>query len=430
MITFKPRPYQELIISHEIDIIRCNIWAGMGMGKTVGTLSSLEALYCSGEETQPTLVLAPLRVAASTWPDEVAKWDHLRNIEMQPIVGTAKERAAALLNSNASVFTTNYDKLVWLVEQLGGRWPFGTVIADESTRLKSFRLRAGGKRAAALAKVAHKHVHRWVNLTGTPAPNGLIDLWGQAWFVDRGDRLGRTFGAFTSRWFNNIQFPGQQWSKLEPWPHAQEQMQAALADVTISLDAADWFDIDEPIHNVIRVPLPPRARQQYQDMEKEMFLELNGSDIEALNAAAKTVKCLQIASGAIYTDDVGTWAEVHDAKLQALDSILAEAAAEGVSQRPPTRRGPADDPRLERWQNPGSVRTPSQRRPRPEPAGRWQHSGVLLTLVGPGAVPADHRAHRTDAPGASRPQPPGLDTPHHRHRHHRRIGDGTAQFKT
>lgn len=322
---FTPRPYQNLIIDHALQVPRSNVWAGMGMGKTVGTLSSLEALYCSGEETQPTLVLAPLRVAASTWPDEVAKWGHLRNIEMQPIVGTAKERAAALLNSNASVFTTNYDNLVWLVEQLAGRWPFGTVIADESTRLKSFRLRQGGKRAAALAKVAHKHVHRWVNLTGTPAPNGLIDLWGQAWFVDRGDRLGRTFGAFTSRWFNSIQFPGQQWSKLEPWPHAQEQMQAALADVTISLDAADWFNIDDPIHNVIRVELPPKARQQYQDMEKEMFLELNGTDIEALNAAAKTVKCLQIASGAIYTDDAGSWAEVHDGKLQALDSIVAEA---------------------------------------------------------------------------------------------------------
>ncbi|QGH62714.1 DEAD/DEAH box helicase [Serratia proteamaculans] len=322
---FTPRPYQDLIINHLLNAPRSNVWAGMGMGKTVATLTGLEDLFMAGSETQPALVLAPLRVAASTWPDEVEKWDHLRNIEIQPIVGTAKERAAALLNSNASVFTTNYDNLVWLVEQLGGRWPFGTVIADESTWLKSFRLRQGGKRAAALAKVAHKHVHRWVNLTGTPAPNGLIDLWGQAWFVDQGERLGRTYSAFTSRWFNNIQFPGQQWSKLEARPCAQEQMQAALRDVTISLDAADWFDIDAPIHNVIRVPLPPKARSQYLAMEKEMFLELDGTGVEALNAAAKTVKCLQIASGAIYTDDAGNWAEVHDSKLQALDSILSES---------------------------------------------------------------------------------------------------------
>lgn len=322
---FTPRPYQDLILSHEIDIKRTNVWAGMGMGKTVATLTALEDLFMTGSETQPALVLAPLRVASSTWPDEAVKWNHLRNIDVQPIIGTAKERMAAIKNTNASVFTINYDNLVWLVEIFGEHWPFGTIIADESTRLKSFRLRKGGKRAAALAKVAHKHVHRWVNLTGTPSPNGLIDLWGQAWFVDQGQRLGRTYNAFTSRWFNNIQFPGQQWSKLEPWPFAQEQMQEALRDVTISLDAADWFDIKEPIHNIIKLELPAKARKQYQEMEKEMFLELEHEGIEALNAAAKTVKCLQIASGAIYTDDSKNWVELHDAKIQALESIISES---------------------------------------------------------------------------------------------------------
>ncbi len=297
----------------------------MGMGKTVATLTALEDLFMAGSETQPALVLAPLRVASSTWPDEAVKWNHLRNIAVQPIIGNAKERMAAIKNTNASVFTMNYDNLVWLVEIFGEHWPFGTIIADESTRLKSFRLRKGGKRAAALAKVAHKHVHRWVNLTGTPSPNGLIDLWGQAWFVDQGQRLGRTYSAFTSRWFNNIQFPGQQWSKLEPWPFAQEQMQQALRDVTISLDAADWFDIEDPIHNIIKLELPDKARKQYQEMEKEMFLELEHEGIEALNAAAKTVKCLQIASGAIYTDDSKNWVELHDTKIQALESIISES---------------------------------------------------------------------------------------------------------
>ncbi|HHR6499795.1 TPA: SNF2-related protein [Providencia alcalifaciens] len=325
MKLFTPRPYQNLILSHEIDIKRSNVWAGMGMGKTVATLTALEDLFMAGSETQPALVLAPLRVASSTWPDEAIKWNHLRNIDVQPIIGTAKERMAAIKNTNASVFTINYDNLVWLVEIFGEHWPFGTIIADESTRLKSFRLRKGGKRAAALAKVAHKHVHRWVNLTGTPSPNGLIDLWGQAWFVDQGQRLGRTYSAFTSRWFNSIQFPGQQWSKLEPWPFAQEQMQDALRDVTISLDAADWFDIEEPIHNIIKLELPTKARKQYQEMEKEMFLELEHEGVEALNAAAKTVKCLQIASGAIYTDDNKNWVELHDAKTQALESIISES---------------------------------------------------------------------------------------------------------
>ncbi|EMC2206769.1 DEAD/DEAH box helicase [Escherichia coli] len=350
----------------------------------MATLTALEDLFMAGAETRPALVLAPLRVAANTWPDEAVKWGHLRNIEVQPIVGNAKarstalansnasvftinydnlvwlveelgerwpfgivipdestrlksfrlrgggKRAAALANSNASVFTINYDNLVWLVEELGERWPFGIVIPDESTRLKSFRLRGGGKRAAALGKVAHKYVRRWINLTGTPAPNGLVDLWGQAWFVDQGQRLGRTYGAFTSRWFNSIQFPGQSWTKLEPFAHSQGEIQRALADVTLSLDAADWFDIKDPIHNVIRVDMPPKARQQYREMEKEMFLELNGEGIEAPNAAAKTLKCLQIASGAVYTDDTGSWSELHDTKLQALDSILTEAAGAPV----------------------------------------------------------------------------------------------------
>lgn len=181
---FHPRVYQNLIINHQTNILRGNIWAGMGMGKTVATLTALEDLFMAGAETCPALVLAPLRVAASTWPDEALKWGHLRNIEVQPIIGNAKARSMALTNSNASVFTINYDNLVWLIEELGERWPFGTVIPDESTRLKSFRLRGGGKRAAALGKVAHKYVRRWINLTGTPAPNGLVDLWGQSWFVD------------------------------------------------------------------------------------------------------------------------------------------------------------------------------------------------------------------------------------------------------
>lgn len=145
MKLFTPRPYQNLILNHEIDIKRSNVWAGMGMGKTVATFTALEDLFMAGSETQPALVLALLRVASSTWPDEAVKWNHLRNIDVQPIIGTAKERMAAIKNTNASVFTINYDNLVWLVEIFGEHWPFGFIIADESTRLKSFRLRKGGK---------------------------------------------------------------------------------------------------------------------------------------------------------------------------------------------------------------------------------------------------------------------------------------------
>jgi len=240
------------------------------------------------------------------------------------VIGTPEQRRAALRRP-ASIYTTNYDNLVWLVEELGERWPFRKVVADESTRLKSFRLRQGGKRAQALARVAHCKVDRFIELTGTPSPNGLQDLWGQAWFLDRGQRLGRTWEAFVQRWFRSI--PGDNgFTRIEPMPFAQEQIEDRMRDLCLSLDARDWFDIRQPIENVIRVELPKRARALYEDMEREMFMQLDGHEIEAFSAAAKTIKCLQIANGAAYTDEAGNWSEVHDAKLQALEDVIEEAA--------------------------------------------------------------------------------------------------------
>lgn len=322
---FTPREYQHAIIDHVLDVKRCGVWAGMGMGKTCATLTALDILAMTDDG--PSLVLAPLRVAASTWPDEAVKWDHLRNVEVSAVVGTPEERRAALKRP-ANVFTTNYDNLPWLVEHFGSKWPFRKVVADESTRLKSFRTRQGGKRAHELGRVAHTLVDRFVELTGTPSPNGLKDLWGQAWFLDRGERLGRSFEAFKSRWFQSVQKGSDRFAvELVPLPFAQEQIQDRLRDLCLSLDARDYFDIREPIVHTIRVDLPAKARRLYRDMEREMFLALEcGTEVEAFNAASKTMKCLQLANGAIYTDEDGSWAEVHDAKLQALEDVIEEAA--------------------------------------------------------------------------------------------------------
>jgi SNF2 family DNA or RNA helicase len=327
---FTPRQYQGAIIDHALDIERSGIWAGMGMGKTVSTLTALDVLEII--EPGPTLVIAPLRVASSTWPDEAKKWNHLRNIEVSAVVGTPDERRAALRRP-ASVYTTNYEQLPWLVETLGDKWPFKKIVADESTKLKGFRLRQGTQRAQALAKVAHKHASRFIELTGTPSPNGLQDLWGQAWFLDGGVRLGRSYQAFIDRWFRSEQVGSDRHAvRLTPLPFAREQIEDKLRDICISLDARDWFDIGEPIVNVIRVELPAKARQLYRDMEREMFLALDtGHEVEAFNAASKTIKCLQLANGAIYNDDTATtFSEIHDAKLQALDSIINEAAGAPV----------------------------------------------------------------------------------------------------
>lgn len=324
---FTARPYGELITHHILDVPRCGVWAGMGMGKTVSTLNALDLLELV--EPGPTLVCAPLRVAQSTWPDEAQKWAHLRNLDVTPIVGEVKARERALLgafNFSASVFTINYENLPWLVDLLGRwkkPWPFRKIVADESTKLKGFRLRQGTQRARALGRVAHKHAAHFVELTGTPSPNGLQDLWGQAWYLDQGQRLGRTFDAFRQRWFR----PSFDGYGIEPLPFAQDQIEDAMRDLCLSLDARDWFDLKAPIVNMIRVELPAKARSLYDAMEKEMFARIGEHEVEAFSAAAKTMKCLQLANGAAYVGEDGTqWAEVHDVKLQALDEVIEEAA--------------------------------------------------------------------------------------------------------
>lgn len=322
---FAPRPYQNAIVEHILDNPRCGVFAGMGMGKTISTLTALELLELF--EPGPALVVAPLRVAASTWPDEANKWQHLENFKIVAVIGTPKEREAAL-RQKADVYTINYENLPWLVDYLGNKWPFTKVVADESTKLKGFRVSQGSKRAKALGKVTHKYVKRFIALTGTPAPNGLKDLWGQMWFLDRGNRLGTSFNAFTSRWFQSIQVGADRHAvQLVPFKHSQGEIHGKLKDICISLEAKDHFDIDEPIVNIIEVELTGKARKVYDEMENEMFIELSESiEVEAFNAASKTMKCLQIASGALYTDENGAWQAIHDLKLQALESIIEEAA--------------------------------------------------------------------------------------------------------
>jgi len=327
---FTPHPYQKMISDHILDVPRCAVWAGMGMGKTCAALTALNALQLVDDA--PTLVLAPLRVARDTWPDEAMKWQHTKHLDIMPIVGSEKERLAAL-RYDRPVYSCNYDNLVWLVEHYGDRWPFRNVVADESTRLKSLRLSyrtsktgkeflagQGGVRTRALGKIAHTKIKRFIQLTGTPSPNGLKDLWGQMWFLDAGARLGRTHTAFMQRWFKT-DYDGYGSVAL---PHAQEQIQNALRDVCLTVDPKDWFDLKEPFVNNVYVTLPAKARAIYREMEKEMFVKLEEHGIEASNAAVLTGKLLQIANGAMYVDDKQNWKEIHDAKIQALESIISE----------------------------------------------------------------------------------------------------------
>lgn len=332
---YTPRAYGKLITSHIINNPRNAIWASMGTGKTITTLSAIDIMLLSGQLDAPTLVLAPLRVARDTWRDEAKKWNHLRHITVMPIIGTEKERRLSL-KYDASVYTTNYEQLPWLIEHYGDRWPFENIIADEASKLKGFRLKQGGVRAQALGSIAHTKVKFFTELTGTPAANGLIDLWGQMWMIDKGERLGRTFQAFKDRWFQRS-FDGY---GVVPMDFAQEQIQDKLRDICLTIDAKDWFDLKAPIVNNIYFDMPPKARNLYADMEDKFFISLEGGhDIEVFNAAAKSQKLLQLANGAVYldptVDDDGhpnarEWRETHDLKMQILEEVLEEAAGAPV----------------------------------------------------------------------------------------------------
>lgn len=322
-MSYQPRDYQHAMTGALLAHTRFNLWAGMGTGKTVATLTAIDTLLALGEVNR-VLVVAPLRVASSTWPDELAKWDHLTDIRMQVVVGTPAQRMAALC-AEGNVHVINYENIPWLVEVLGkGHWPFDMVVADEATKLKSFRLNGGGSRVKALAKAANGKTVRWVNLTGTPASNGLIDLWGQQWFVDKGEALGRSFGMFRDRWFTT----GYDGYSVKLTPYGEREITERMKPSSLTIEAGDYLDLPDLVSNIIGVVLTPTAMKLYKAMEQEMFVELDGEEVEAFNAASKTIKCLQMASGALYTED--GYSVLHDAKLDALEDVVEEANGEPV----------------------------------------------------------------------------------------------------
>lgn len=329
MAKFTPRPYQNLIIDAIVEHSRVAVWAGMGLGKTVSTLTALKTLLDYFEEG-PVLILAPKRVASTTWPDEVAKWDHLKGLRVAVAVGTAKEVQAAL-DSKADIYCTNYERIPDLVKRYGRNWPFKIIVADESTRLKSFRLRQGSMRARELGRVSHLYCSRFIELTGTPAPNGYEDLWGQMWFLDKGQRLGKSMSSYHDMYFMPKRVGNNAFAvQYELLPFADEQIQARLKDITLKINTEDWFPVEKPIVTDIKVRLPEKAMRTYQQMQHDLYVELaNGESVESPNAAAMTNRCLQLAGGALYTNE-SDFTETHDEKLQALESIITEAAGNPV----------------------------------------------------------------------------------------------------
>lgn len=320
---FRPHDYQHEMIDFIQGVPRGALWASMGSGKSVSTLTALDQIALVEDDIWPALILAPKRVARSTWPTEITKWDHLKHLGAAVVLGDAAERKWAL-RQHADIFTMNYDNLPWALSQLDGKWPFKTVVADESTRLRGYRLRQGSKRARALASVAHTEVKRFLELTGTPSPKGLSDLWGQIHFLDKGARLGRTYSEFEARWFTK----GWDGYSIQPMPHAQREIQHRLRDICLTVSG---LPVDKPLVNPIYVDLPAAARTLYKSMEKDFFAEIEGHGVEAFNAAVKSGKLQQISNGAAYFEEGSSaFKTIHDEKLDALASVVEEAAGAPV----------------------------------------------------------------------------------------------------
>ena len=258
------------------------------------------------------LVIAPKKVAEATWQAEGAKWDHLTDLRFSTVLGDAKARRAAL-ESNADVYVINRENVVWLVDYYGGRqWPFDMVIVDESSSFKN----PGAKRFKALRKV-RSMINRIVILTGTPAPNGIMDLWAQVYLLDRGQRLGK----FVSR-FREYFFTYNPWKyEYTPKPGAFEEVRRRIGDLCVSMSAADWLTLPERIVHDVPVALGEASRKAYRKLEREMLLEADGKEITALSAGTLTNKLLQLCGGAVYDGERVTH-RVHADKLEALTELV------------------------------------------------------------------------------------------------------------
>jgi SNF2 family DNA or RNA helicase len=319
-VKFTPHEHQRIGAEFILNHPRCTLVADPGMGKTGTALMVIDLLKLVGSNFFPALILAPKRVAEVVWTGERDRWSTFKDISMIKVLGDRREREDALRESVADVYICTYDLAPWLVEQWPqDKWPFKMVIADESSRLKSFRLNQGGKRTQALSMVA-KYTGRWINLTGTPMPNGPIDLWGSQWFVDFGEALKRSFTAYKEAYFIESQYS----HKITLQQGAEAAIHEALKPTMLALRAEDWLDIMQPQIIPVEFELPPEVREQYRQMEREFFLQLPEAEIEAGTAAIKSSKLLQMCSGSVIDTETGEAHEIHNARLETLDYALEQ----------------------------------------------------------------------------------------------------------
>ena len=321
-MNYQPHEYQQYATDFIIKNPTAAVFLEMGLGKSVIALTAILELCLERFEISRVLVIAPLRVARDTWPAEIQKWDHLKDLTYSVAVGTANERRAAL-RQKTFVHIINRENVQWLIEDSGIPWQYDMVVIDELSSFKSHQ----SKRFKSLMK-ARPGVRRMVGLTGTPSSNGLMDLWSEFRVLDMGKRLGRFITHYREQFFEPDRRNGMQVFSYRPRAGAEREIYRRIGDITISMRSADYLKMPECVMNTVPVKLDSTEYEVYEEMESKMVTELDGVEIDAVNAAALTGKLCQLASGAIYTPD-GNTVFFHERKLDALEDLI-----EGANGKP------------------------------------------------------------------------------------------------
>ena len=321
-MNYQPHEYQQYATDFIIKNPTAAVFLEMGLGKSVIALTAILELCLERFEISRVLVIAPLRVARDTWPAEIQKWDHLKGLTYSVAVGTANERRAAL-RQKTFVHIINRENVQWLIEDSGIPWQYDMVVIDELSSFKSHQ----SKRFKSLMK-ARPGVRRMVGLTGTPSSNGLMDLWSEFRVLDMGKRLGRFITHYREQFFEPDRRNGMQVFSYRPRAGAEREIYRRIGDITISMRSADYLKMPECVMNTVPVKLDSTEYEVYEEMESKMVTELDGVEIDAVNAAALTGKLCQLAIGAIYTPD-GNTVFFHERKLDALEDLI-----EGANGKP------------------------------------------------------------------------------------------------
>lgn len=323
-MNFKPHPYQLAAKQWVIEKNKCGLFLPMGLGKTVITLTAINELMYDRYEVSKVLIIAPIRVAKSTWPNEIAKWRHTERLSFSVIIGDVKNRIKAL-QKEADIYLINRENVAWLVEYWRSDWPYDMVVIDELSCFKSPQ----AKRFKALRKVMPL-VNRFVGLTGTPTPKGLSDLWSQVYLMDAGKRLGKTLSVFRSRYLTPGRRNGYVIYEWDLQPDAKRRITEAISDICMSLKTEDWLELPPCSYIKHMVSLSLKSMGQYKRFEREKILEISKDGvITGANAGVVSNKLLQFAGGAVY-DEQHNVQVMHDIKLEALEDLMETANGEPV----------------------------------------------------------------------------------------------------